>query len=78
MSEEVEDRLNFYSKYNRVRGRREIDTLYKLIDNNKPAEIHIVNVSLLREERSRKAEAQLTHKLSMPVIPSNFLEHENE
>lgn len=48
MADEEEDRLNFYSKYNRVKDRQEIDTLYTLIDNNKPSEIHIVNVSLMR------------------------------
>lgn len=48
MTDEEEDRLNFYSKYNRAKGRQDIDTLYTLIDNDKPAEIQIVNVSLMR------------------------------
>jgi hypothetical protein len=48
MTDEEDDRLNFYSKYNRVKDRQEIDTLYSLIDNNKPAEIHLVNVLLMR------------------------------
>jgi hypothetical protein len=37
MADEEEDRLNFYSKYNRVKGKQDIDTLYSLIDNNSPA-----------------------------------------
>ena len=48
MLEEEAQRLNFYSKYNRVKARQEIDTLYNLIHNNKPSEIHIVNLSMLR------------------------------
>lgn len=48
MSELDEKRLNYYSKYNRVKERQEIDTLYTLLENNKAPEIHIVNVHVTR------------------------------
>ena len=33
MAEEEEDRLNFYSKYNRANGKQDINSLYSLIDD---------------------------------------------
>jgi hypothetical protein len=34
MSSSESDKLNFYSKYNRVRERQDIDSLYALIDTD--------------------------------------------
>ena len=73
MTEEEQQKLNFYSKYTRSKDKHSINSLYNLIDGAKSAERLEIQVatSRVKEEKQpqpkRKASASPIRKLKTPA-----------
>jgi hypothetical protein len=77
MSSSETERLNFYSKYNRVRDRQDIDSLYALINTGLDQAL-VFTLASSRATPAAPPPPNTHHHINAPLLPSLVEQEEQE